>query len=309
MLALIFPGQGSQSLGMLKALSEQFPQVLQRFQEASDIIGKDLWTIVQENPDDQLNHTIYTQPILLTASYAAYEVLQQELAISPQFLVGHSLGEYSALTVAGALTFAEAVALVHQRGSIMQEAVPFGEGAMAAILGLEDKVVREVCSGIEGGEVYPANYNSPGQVVIGGKKAAVDAAIVAAKAAGAKRAVLLPVSVPSHTPLMRSAAAKFSLFLDQIHWQEPKISVIFNVDAKQHKDRYGIQAALGAQLYEPVLWTDCITALGEAGVNKVIEVGPGKVLSGLAKRIDNRISAGNFDSPDQLEGLRSFLEQ
>lgn len=307
MLALIFPGQGSQSVGMFKALSEHYPQVLQRFQEASDIIGKDLWNIAQENPDDQLNYTIYTQPILLTASYAAYEILQKELNIHAQFAAGHSLGEYSALCATGAISFAEAVELVHQRGKIMQEAVPFGEGAMAAILGLEDKIVREVCQDIEG-EVYPANYNSPGQVVIGGKKAAVEAAIAAAKTAGAKRAVLLPVSVPSHTPLMRSAAAKFSLFLDKIHWQELKIPVVFNVDAKQHKDRYGIQAALGAQLYEPVLWTNCMTTLADAGVTKVVEIGPGKVLSGLAKRIDERLSACNFDSPENLDTLRNFLE-
>lgn len=308
MLALIFPGQGSQSVGMMKALSEVYPQVKQRFQEASDLIGKDLWIIAQENPDEQLNHTIYTQPILLTASYAAYEILQQELGIQAQYMAGHSLGEYSALAAAGALSFAEAVELVHQRGNIMQEAVPYGEGAMAAILGLESKIVEEVCSGVEGGGVYPANYNSPEQIVIGGKKAAVEAAIAAAKAAGAKRALLLPVSVPSHTPLMRAAAAKFSLFLDKIHWQAPQIPVVFNVDAKQHKDRYGIQAALGAQLYEPVLWTDCMTVLADAGVSKVIEVGPGKVLSGLAKRIDNRISASNFDNPEQLDTLRSFLE-
>lgn len=307
MLALIFPGQGSQSVGMFKVLSEQYPQVLQRFQEASDIIGKDLWTITQENPNDQLNYTIYTQPILLTASYAAYEILQQEFNIHAQFAAGHSLGEYSALTVTGAISFAEAVELVHQRGKIMQEAVPFGEGAMAAILGLEDKIIREICQDIEGGGVYPANYNSPGQVVIGGKKAAVDAAITAAKSAGAKRAVLLPVSVPSHTPLMRSAAAKFSLFLDKIHWKTPKIPVIFNVDAKQHKERYGIQAALGAQLYEPVLWTNCMHELAEIGVTKVVEIGPGKVLSGLAKRIDERLSACHFDSPDNLETLRNFL--
>lgn len=307
MLALLFPGQGSQSVGMMKALNDAYPEVKRYFDEASEIVKKDLWHIAQENPDDLINHTAYTQPILLSASYAGYQILNRELNLNAQFMAGHSLGEYSALCASQALNFAEAINLVYHRGTLMQSAVAYGEGAMAAILGLEDKTVIEICEDID--DVWPANFNAPGQIVIGGKTEAVQEAIKQSKASGAKRAIILPVSVPSHTPLMRRAAAEFSLYLDKIHWHAPKTTVIFNVDAKTHHDRYGIQAALGAQLYEPVQWSASIRHIAEQGVNKAIEIGAGKVLTGLVKRIDKNIQCINFESPEHLETVRKLLEE
>lgn len=308
-LAIIFPGQGSQTVGMMKAMNEAYPIVKQRFQEASEAVGCDLWAIAQENRDDLLNRTEYTQPIMLTASYAAYEILLQETGVKADYMAGHSLGEYTALLAAGAMSFEEAVHLVHMRGKLMQEVTPHGRGAMAAILGLDDHQLNHVIMHLDDGEVWPANYNSPGQIVIGGMIDAVNSAIAACKEAGAKRAVLLPVSVPSHTPLMRPASAKLSLFLDKIHWQELQIPVVFNVDAQFHKERYGIEGALGKQLYEPVRWTACIDALAAAGVSKTIEVGPGKVLTGLVKRINSNIQTASFDAPEQLEGIKAFLTE
>lgn len=307
-LALLFPGQGSQSVGMMKPLSEAYPIVKQRFQEASDIVGHDLWAISQENTDDLLNRTEYTQPIILTASYAAYEILKEHVALKPDYMAGHSLGEYTALTASGALSFAEAVHLVYMRGQLMQEVTPHGRGAMAAILGLDEHAISQICMNLAG-EVWPANYNSPEQIVIGGMIDAVKEAIEACKEQGAKRAILLPVSVPSHTPLMRPAAAKLGLYLDKIHWSEPKVPIIFNVDAQMHQQRYGIEGALGKQLYEPVRWTACIDALALAGVSKAIEIGPGKVLSGLVKRTNDKIKTANFETPEQLENIQSFLAE
>lgn len=307
-LAILFPGQGSQSVGMMKALNEQYPLVKQRFQEASDIVKRDLWVITQENTDDFLNRTEYTQPIMLTASYITYEILVAETGVVADYMTGHSLGEYTALTASGALSFAEAVHLVHMRGQLMQEATPHGHGAMAAILGLNAHDLQQICANIKG-DVWPANYNSPEQIVIGGLSEAVKSAMEACKERGAKRTLLLPVSVPSHTPLMRPAAVKLGLYLDKVHWSEPKIPVIFNVDAQIHQERYGIEGALGKQLYEPVLWTACVDALAEYGVSKAIEVGPGKVLSGLVKRINTNIKTANFEAPEQLEAIKNFLAE
>ncbi|MBR1375975.1 MAG: ACP S-malonyltransferase [Cardiobacteriaceae bacterium] len=308
MLAIVFPGQGSQSVGMCAQMAEKFPDVKKRFDEASQIVGTDLWNIAQNNPDDFINRTEYTQPILLTACYATFEVFQNICNKKADFFAGHSLGEYTALLAAGAMSFSEAVKLVHIRGKLMQEAVPFGTGAMAAIIGLNNHDVAEVCSNA-GNEVFPANFNAPGQVVIGGKREQVENAVKIAKEKGAKRAVLLPVSVPSHTPLIRSAAAQFSLHLDKIDWKPLSAPVIFNVDCEKHSDRYGIEAALGKQLYSPVLWRECITKLADDGVSKAIEIGAGKVLSGLIKRIDPRVNSFSFDNPEQIEALQKFLSQ
>ncbi|SUO97946.1 Malonyl CoA-acyl carrier protein transacylase [Suttonella ornithocola] len=306
-IALIFPGQGSQSVGMMKAFSEQYSLVKERFQEASDIVGYNLWDLTQNNTDNFLNRTEYTQPIILTASIAALEILRKEISFTPNYMAGHSLGEYTALCAAGALSFAEAIHLVHTRGKLMQEAVPHGEGAMAAILGLKNATVSKICGEVEG-EVYPANFNAPEQVVIGGRYEAVKNACEVFKEAGAKRALLLPVSVPSHTPLMRPAAAKLGLYLDKVHWKPLNTPVIFNVDTKLHADRYGIEAALGAQLYQPVLWAASILKLVGEGVTACIEVGPGKILTGLNKRIDSNLSTTAFNTPEALENVCHLVE-
>ena len=265
-IALIFPGQGSQSPGMLKELAAAYPVVQRRFQEASDVLKLDLWQISQDETGSQLDQTAITQPALLAAGVACADILRDECGINAPFMAGHSLGEYTALCAAGAMSFAEAIQLVHMRGKIMQEAVAPGAGAMAAILGLADEDVISVCNRTPG-KVSAANFNSPGQVVIAGETAAVEAAVEAAKAAGAKRAVTLAVSVPSHCELMRAAAGQLSLHLGKIHWQTPNAVIIHNVDAKTHDSTSGVEAALGAQLYQPVRWVDCIEALAARGVN------------------------------------------
>lgn len=305
MLAIVFPGQGSQSVGMLKEMNEAFPIVREHFDKASSLINIDLWDIAQNNPEEKINYTQYTQPILFTAGYACYEIFKQEIGVKADYFAGHSLGEYTALAASGALSFEEGVKLVFERGKIMQDAVAFGAGAMAAILGLDNKAVAEICHAV--GDVYPANFNCTGQVVIGGKTAQVDKAIALAKEKGAKRALLLPVSVPSHTPLMKTAAARFGIFLDRIQWKEPTAPIIFNVDAAEHKDKFAIMSALGSQLYKPVLWRDCVVNLAEKGVSEFIEIGAGKVLCGLIKRIDKNLKATHIDSPNSLEEAKKFL--
>ena len=305
--AVVFPGQGSQFVGMMKEFAASYPLVKARYQEASDLLGCDLWDICQNDSDARLNQTIYTQPILLVAGYVSYEILKQETGLVPDYLAGHSLGEYTALCAAGAMTFAEAVPLVHKRGELMQKATPSGEGAMAAIIGLSDKEVSQLCDKV-GGEVTPANYNSPQQIVIAGKKTAVEKAIAAAKEAGAKRALPLPISVPAHSPLMRPAAANFSLSLDQVHWQDPAIEIIYNVDAEPRHNKFGIESALGAQLYSPVLWRRCIEKLAHLGVGKCIEASPGKVLTGLNRKITSAIDTVAFDRPEALEKIKTLLE-
>lgn len=307
-IAVIFPGQGAQSVGMMQELSASYPIVKEYFAKASDIVGRDLWDIAQNNPDNLLNTTEYTQPIILTASYVAYQILQQALPFTPAMMAGHSLGEYTALCVSGAMSFEEAVRVVNVRGQLMQEAVGLGEGAMAAILGLSNQEIAQACADADG-EVYPANYNAPGQVVIGGKTEAVNKAIEAAKALGAKRAVLLPVSVPSHTPLMRVATANLGVHLEKIHWQSPKIKVLFNVDAQARTERYGIESALGAQLYQPVQWVRTVENFAKEGVRACIEVGPGKVLSGLVKRIEKDLHTASFERPEDLEKVKAMMEE
>lgn len=309
-LALIFPGQGSQSLGMLRELASQHPEVGQTFRIASDVLGYDLWRLVAEGPVEQLNLTEHTQPAMLAAGVAAFRVWGQVAKIGPGWMAGHSLGEYSALVCAGAIDFADAVGLVAERARLMQGAVDAGTGAMAAILGLDDAKVVEVCADISTEEnvVTPANFNSPGQIVIAGHAEAVSLAIDALKKEGAKRAVLLPVSVPSHCPLMAEAALKFRETLANITFREFNIPVIQNVDVAGHLSADAVRSALERQLSSPVRWSDTIRFLHGQGVRRFIECGPGKVLAGLNKRIvaDARIEAV-FD-PDSLNKALEMLK-
>ena len=285
-LAFVFPGQGSQSVGMLGGLAAEHARVAETFQEASDALGYDLWSLVQNGAEDELNQTARTQPAMLAAGVAVWRVWNAQNGAQPNVMAGHSLGEYSALVCAEALTFADAIRLVEQRGQLMQAAVPAGVGAMAAILGLEDDAVRQACRDAAEAEVVEAvNFNAPGQVVIAGDKAAVERAAEAAKAAGAKRAVLLPVSVPSHSSLMKPAAERFADVLENVAIEAPKIPVINNVDVNAESDPNKIREALVRQLHNPVRWVETIRQFAAQGVEHLIEAGPGKVLTGLNKRI------------------------
>jgi [acyl-carrier-protein] S-malonyltransferase len=291
-LAMVFPGQGSQAVGMLSDLALSSPQVGETFAEASEVLGYDLRELVQQGPAEVLNQTGHTQPAMLAAGVAVWRAWQARGGARPVVMAGHSLGEYTALVCAGALQFGDAIALVAERGRCMQSAVPEGVGAMAAILGLDDATVAGVCEAAAQGEVVaPVNYNSPGQVVIAGHAAAVERATTLAKEAGAKRAVLLPVSVPSHCSLMTSAADEFAARLAQVEIRSPRIPVIQNVDAAAHADPVAIRDNLGRQLYSPVQWVRSVQAMGAQGVTRIIEAGPGKVLAGLCKRIDKAIDA------------------
>jgi [acyl-carrier-protein] S-malonyltransferase len=305
-LAFVFPGQGSQSLGMLAELAEFHPQVRDTFREASDGAGVDLWALSQSGPDEMLNRTEYTQPALLAAGVAVWRLWQQRNGAQPSMLAGHSLGEYSALVAADALTLRDAAHLVRIRGQLMQDAAPAGIGAMAAVLGADDALVRDVCKEISGAEiVVPANYNSPGQIVIGGHAGAVDRALALLAERGVRKAVKLAVSVPSHTPLMREAANRLSETMAGMQWSEPKIPVVQNVDAEVHDGTQAIRDALVRQLYLPVQWTSCVQALAARGVTRIAECGPGKVLAGLSKRIDKSIDARPLGTPGEFEAAMS----
>ena len=289
--AIIFPGQGSQSLGMLSELAYHFSVVKDTFTEASDALGFDLWKLTQEDQEG-LNQTQNTQPAMLAAGYATYRVLSSETGLSPICMAGHSLGEYTALVASGSLGFSDGIKLVRTRAELMQSAVPAGVGAMAAILGLEDEVVVKVCADYSGeGIVQAVNFNSNGQVVIAGNKPAVDATCEAMKVAGAKRAVILPVSVPSHCSLMDGAAEKFKIAVDALDFKMGNIDVLHNVDGAKAADTNDIKAKLVAQLHKPVLWTGTVQAMADMGVEKLIEAGPGKVLAGLTRRINKSLSA------------------
>ena len=293
--AFLFPGQGSQSVGMLADLGEQ-TMVRQTFQEASGALGFDLWALIQEGPGSELNRTEKTQPALLTASVALWRLWQQEGGARPDYLAGHSLGEYSALTCAGVINLGDAVRLVEKRGQLMQQAVPEGEGAMAAILKLEDQQVADACAGAaEGGVVEPVNLNAPGQVVIAGDRDAVARAVEACKAAGG-RAMPLPVSVPSHCALMKPAAERLAGELAELRFHAAEIPVINNVDVASETDPEQIRDALVRQLYSPVRWVETIQALAQSGVTRGYECGPGKVLAGLVKRIDRDMTILALDS-------------
>lgn len=301
MRAYVFPGQGSQSVGMLAEVAAAYPVVGETFAEASSVLGYDLWQLVQQGPVEQLNETQRTQPALLTASVALYRVLEQAGAPAPDFMAGHSLGEYSALVCAGAIAFTDAVHLVAKRGEYMQQAVPAGVGSMAAIIGLDDAAVVAACAAVAGDDVVAAvNFNSPGQVVIAGHQTAVQRAGEACLAAGAKRALPLSVSVPSHCALMQPAAEQLATELQQIPMQAPRIPVVNNVDVAMPMDADAIRDALIRQLYSPVRWTETVQFLAAQGVTTLDEIGPGKVLTGLMKRIDKNLSGEAINTVDAI---------
>lgn len=304
-IGFVFPGQGSQSVGMLADLAEAFPQVRDHFERAGDAIGRPLWRIVAEGPDEDLIRTEITQPALLTAGVALWSIWRDEGGAMPVCVAGHSLGEYSALVCAGALDFNDAVRLVHRRGQLMQAAVPQGEGAMAAVLGLDDAAVEQACAEVDG-VVSAANYNAPGQVVIAGTVAAVEAAVARCQAAGARRATLLPVSGPFHCALMKPAQDAFAADLDAVSLAPPSIPVVQNVDAAVTDDVSVIRRKLLEQISQPVLWTACVEAMAARGVTRLVECGPGRVLSGLIKRIDKSLTT---DPLGTLDGMRAALDQ
>lgn len=306
--AAVFPGQGSQSTGMLTDLGDDHAVVRDTFQEASDCLDADLWSLCQHGPVEQLNQTEWTQPVMLAAGVATWRLLTQQTDARPAAVAGHSLGEYSALVAAGVLRFPDAVRLVAERARAMQAAVPEGEGAMAAILGLDDAAVKQLCADHAGGEVLEAvNLNAPGQVVIAGSTAAVDRAVGAAKDAGAKRALKLPVSVPSHCALMRPAAERLQSALDATTFGAPEVPVWQNVTAAPADTAEAIKANLAAQLFRPVRWVETIQGLCGQGVSVQVECGPGRVLTGLAKRIDRSLELFDVADRDTLDATVSRL--
>ncbi|WP_140723277.1 ACP S-malonyltransferase [Pseudomonas sp. Hp2] len=305
-LAFVFPGQGSQSLGMLAELAELHPGVRDTFDEASEGAGTDLWTLSQGGPEEMLNRTEYTQPALLAAGVAVWRLWKAQGGAMPARLAGHSLGEYTALVAAGALSLREGAHLVRVRGQLMQDAAPAGVGAMAAVLGAEDALVREVCEQAAGSQVVvPANFNSPGQIVIGGDAAAVDRALALLAEKGVRKAVKLAVSVPSHTPLMREAANRLAETMAGLDWRVPQLPVVQNVDAKVHDGVEAIRTALVEQLYLPVQWTGCVQALAAQGATRIAECGPGKVLTGLVKRIDKALDARALGTSAEFDAARA----
>lgn len=302
-LALVFPGQGSQKVGMLAGIAAQFPIINETFAEASDALGYDVWVLVQTGPQEELNLTERTQPILLTASVALWRVWQQRNGAVPALLAGHSLGEFSALVAAGSIEFADAVRLVRARGQFMQTAVPVGEGAMAAILGVEDEQIVAICREVSAqvGVAEAVNFNSPGQVVIAGKAGAVDVAIEKLKAVGCKRALPLPVSAPFHTSLMRPAGDKLKEAMAALQFKAPQIPVVHNVNALPETDPAKIKDILFEQIFSPVQWTACVQYMVAQGITATVECGPGKVLSGLNKRIEKNLTCYGIDEIDGLE--------
>ena len=301
-LAFVFPGQGSQSVGMLAELAELHAHVREAFTEASDGAGVDLWTLSQGGPETMLNRTEYTQPALLAAGVAVWRLWQAKGGATPSHVAGHSLGEYTALVAAGVLSLRDAAHLVRIRGQAMQDAAPEGVGAMAAVLGADDALVEEVCREVSGDHVVvPSNYNSPGQIVIGGHAQAVDAALARLSERGVRKAVKLAVSVPSHTPLMREAANRLGEAMTAYHWSQPRIPVVQNVDARTHDGLADIRDALVRQLYLPVRWTACVQALAAGGATRIAECGPGKVLTGLVKRIDKAIDGRALGTPGDFD--------
>ncbi|HEU4814377.1 MAG TPA: ACP S-malonyltransferase [Xanthomonadaceae bacterium] len=301
-LAFVFPGQGSQAVGMLSELAAAHPEVREAFVEAGEGAGIDLWTLGQDGPEEQLNRTEFTQPALLAAGVAAWRAWQARGGAMPSMLAGHSLGEYGALVAAGALSLGDAARLVRLRGQLMQEAVPAGTGAMAAILGAEDALVEQACREVSGDTVVvPANYNSPGQLVIGGHADAVERALALLAERGVRKTVKLAVSVPSHTPLMREAANRLSSAMADVAWREPSLPVVQNVDSEVHDGIQSIRDALVRQLYLPVQWTGCVQALAARGATRIAECGPGKVLTGLSRRIDKTLDARALGHPADFD--------
>lgn len=311
-LAFIFPGQGSQTVGMLEGMYAEYEAVRQTFAEASDALGEDIWSLIQSGPQEALNMTATTQPVLLTCSVALWRAWLEAGGAQPCVMAGHSLGEFSALVCAGSLGFADAVQLVSKRGEFMQAAVPAGEGAMAAVIGLDDDSINAVCAEVAGagkGVVAAVNFNSPGQVVIAGHVAAVDAANVALKEAGAKRAMPLPVSAPFHTSLMQPAGEQLAAELASLELLTPTIPVVHNVHAQQEPDSQRITSLLVEQIHQPVLWTGCIETMVKAGAQQFVECGPGKVLSGLNRRIDKSLTSYNIDEPAAFQAAVEAINE
>jgi [acyl-carrier-protein] S-malonyltransferase len=299
--AFVFPGQGSQKIGMLAELAAEYSVVSTTFAEASDVLGYDLWSLVQTGTQEDINLTERTQPLLLTASVAVWRVWKEKNGVIPGFMAGHSLGEWSALVCAEVVGFKDAVKLVQQRGKFMQEAVPAGLGAMAAIIGLDDAAILDACKKAGQGEVVSAvNFNSPGQVVIAGTAAAVERASGLCKAAGAKRALPLPVSAPFHTSLMQPAADRLAEQINATTFSLPKIPVVHNVTAQTEACAEKIKALMIEQIYSPVRWVECVNTLVAAGVTRTVECGPGKVLSGLNKRIHAELITSSIEKPEEL---------
>lgn len=302
--AFLFPGQGSQAIGMMSDLAAAHPIVKELFLEASELLSSDLWSLTQEGPIEQLSQTEHTQPALLVAGVAAWKVWQNLNGDEPAVMAGHSLGEYTALCCAGAIEFADAVTLVRDRGRYMQDAVPAGEGGMAAILGLDDEAVKSVCEQLSAQELVQAvNFNAPGQVVIAGSSAGIDLAVVAMKEAGARRAMPLPVSIPAHSSLMTPASQRLAQRLDSIDVRLPVIPVVHNCNVEIAQTKQQIKANLVQQLDSPVRWVECIQVIEEQGVSRFIESGPGKVLSGMVKRIASNVEVACLEKADSFQAL------
>ncbi|WP_404361923.1 ACP S-malonyltransferase [Marinobacter sp.] len=308
--AFIFPGQGSQSIGMLEAAAGHWPIIEGTFSEASEVLGYDLWQLCQKGPEEELNSTTVTQPALLTASIALWRQWFMAGGRQPDLLAGHSLGEYSALVAAESLDFSDAIKLVQLRGELMQTAVPAGEGRMAAILGLDDDEVVAACDEAAGNDVVSAvNFNAPGQVVIAGHTAAVERAMQACKGRGARKAMPLPVSVPSHCALMKGAAGELASALEGVSFNNAVMPVVQNVTASPEQDREKLKANLVKQLYSPVLWTDCVRTLVNQGVSVTVECGSGRVLAGLVKRIDRNLPVFGIETPESLQAALDAVNE
>lgn len=302
-LAFVFPGQGSQSVGMLAPLADEYSSIQQLFSRASDVLGYDLWALAQSGPQEQLNLTEQTQPLLLTSSVAIWQVWQSLGGSVPALMAGHSLGEYSALVCSGVIDFDAAVSLVRDRGKFMQQAVPQGVGAMSAVLGLDDQVIVSICQdvSVDGNVVEAVNFNSPGQVVVAGSADAVSKAADLLKKAGAKRVAPLPVSAPFHTSLMKPAAEQLAVAIAKVEFQAPTIPIVHNVHASIESDPGKIRQLMVEQTASPVRWTQSIEFMVARGVERVVECGPGKVLSGLCRRIHKPLSASAIETPDALQ--------
>ena len=307
--AAVFPGQGSQSVGMLAELADAFPTVESTFAEASEALGYDLWRVCREGPEEKLNSTECTQPAMLAAGVAVFRVWREQGGAAPEIMAGHSLGEYSALVCADGVAFPDAVALVAARGRYMQEAVPSGQGAVAAVIGLGDDEVEAACRAAARGEVVcPVNFNAPGQVVLAGHTGAVARALDLAREAGARRAILLPLSVPVHSPLMEPAAERFRSRLEEVAFSTPAVPVVANIGVEPHRDPCSMRERLVRQLHSPVPWTATVLRLADAGVDAVLEPGPGRVLAGLNRRIDRGMKAHAVFDPASLGAALEALE-